>query len=67
VTGEGRRTPTDADEKRGTSADKAEYAEWATAMIAKVADTVGQLHERGVVFCDLHPTTSCSMWTAGSR
>ncbi|MFD3402631.1 class III lanthionine synthetase LanKC [Kribbella sp. NPDC058693] len=38
-----------------TEADKAEYAEWATAMIAKVAEAVGQLHERGVVFCDLHP------------
>ncbi|RZU19955.1 protein kinase-like protein [Kribbella rubisoli] len=38
-----------------TEADKAEYAEWATAMIAKVGEAVGQLHERGVVFCDLHP------------
>ncbi|MEU4292732.1 class III lanthionine synthetase LanKC [Kribbella sp. NPDC026596] len=38
-----------------TEADKAEYAEWATAMITKVAEAVGQLHERGVVFCDLHP------------
>ncbi|TDW60660.1 class III lanthionine synthetase LanKC [Kribbella pratensis] len=38
-----------------TEADKAEYAEWAAAMIAKVGEAVGQLHERGVVFCDLHP------------
>ncbi|MEV0791680.1 class III lanthionine synthetase LanKC [Kribbella sp. NPDC050459] len=38
-----------------TEADKARYAEWATAMIAKVGEAVGQLHERGVVFCDLHP------------
>lgn len=38
-----------------TEADKAGYAEWATAMIAKVGEAVGQLHERGVVFCDLHP------------
>ncbi|TDO62492.1 protein kinase-like protein [Kribbella sp. VKM Ac-2571] len=38
-----------------TEADKAAYAEWATAMIAKVGEAVGQLHERGVVFCDLHP------------
>ena len=38
-----------------TEADKATYAEWATAMIAKVGEAVGQLHERGVVFCDLHP------------
>ncbi|MGW7679270.1 class III lanthionine synthetase LanKC [Kribbella sp. NPDC054772] len=38
-----------------TEADKAAYAEWATAMVAKVGAAVGQLHERGVVFCDLHP------------
>jgi serine/threonine protein kinase len=38
-----------------TDADKAAYAEWANAMIAKVGAAVGQLHERGVVFCDLHP------------
>ncbi|TDD28103.1 lantipeptide synthetase [Kribbella turkmenica] len=38
-----------------TAAEKAEYAEWATAMVAKVEDAVGQLHGRGVVFCDLHP------------
>ncbi|NIK56090.1 class III lanthionine synthetase LanKC [Kribbella shirazensis] len=38
-----------------TAADKAAYAEWATEMIAKVGAAVGQLHERGVVFCDLHP------------
>ncbi|MEI8407473.1 MULTISPECIES: class III lanthionine synthetase LanKC [unclassified Kribbella] len=38
-----------------TDAEKAEYAEWATAMVAKVEDAVGQLHGRGVVFCDLHP------------
>jgi serine/threonine protein kinase len=38
-----------------TTAEKAEYAEWATAMIAKVGEAVGQLHERGIVFCDLHP------------
>ncbi|WP_350280582.1 class III lanthionine synthetase LanKC [Kribbella sp. HUAS MG21] len=38
-----------------TAADKAAYAEWAAGMIAKVGAAVGQLHERGVVFCDLHP------------
>ncbi|TCC53596.1 lantipeptide synthetase [Kribbella capetownensis] len=38
-----------------TEADKAEYAEWAAQMVGKVAEAVGQLHERGVVFCDLHP------------
>jgi serine/threonine protein kinase len=38
-----------------TATQKAEYADWATAMIAKVGEAVGQLHERGVVFCDLHP------------
>jgi hypothetical protein len=38
-----------------TEAERAEYAEWATAMVARVEAAVGQLHERGVVFCDLHP------------
>ncbi|GAA2841496.1 class III lanthionine synthetase LanKC [Kribbella solani] len=38
-----------------TAADKAAYAEWASAMVTKVGEAVGQLHERGVVFCDLHP------------
>ncbi|MEU8221629.1 class III lanthionine synthetase LanKC [Kribbella sp. NPDC048915] len=38
-----------------TEADKAAYAEWATAMIAQVRAAVGRLHDRGVVFCDLHP------------
>ncbi|MEU4190574.1 class III lanthionine synthetase LanKC [Kribbella sp. NPDC026611] len=38
-----------------TEADKAEYAEWAAAMITQIAEAVGKLHDRGVVFCDLHP------------
>jgi hypothetical protein len=38
-----------------TPEDKARYAEWAGSMIAQIAEAVGQLHERGVVFCDLHP------------
>jgi hypothetical protein len=38
-----------------TEADKAAYAEWATDMVAKLEEAVGQLHGRGVVFCDLHP------------
>ncbi|MFG1909308.1 class III lanthionine synthetase LanKC [Kribbella sp. NPDC048928] len=38
-----------------TTAEKAEYAEWAAAMIKKVGEAVAQLHERGIVFCDLHP------------
>lgn len=38
-----------------TEAERAEYAVWATTMVAKVEAAVGQLHGRGVVFCDLHP------------
>ncbi|WP_433162992.1 class III lanthionine synthetase LanKC [Kribbella sp. CA-247076] len=38
-----------------TDAEKAEYADWATEITAKVRDAVEQLHGRGVVFCDLHP------------
>jgi serine/threonine protein kinase len=38
-----------------SEADKAEYADWATRIVEQLAQAVGQLHERGVVFCDLHP------------
>ncbi|ADB35496.1 serine/threonine protein kinase [Kribbella flavida DSM 17836] len=38
-----------------SAADLAEYAEWATRMVTAVQQAVGQLHGRGVVFCDLHP------------
>ncbi|TDU90494.1 protein kinase-like protein [Kribbella voronezhensis] len=38
-----------------TEAERAEYADWAAAMVARVEAAVRQLHERGVVFCDLHP------------
>ncbi|GAB2634454.1 class III lanthionine synthetase LanKC [Kribbella swartbergensis] len=38
-----------------TEAEKAEYAGWATQMVTRLEDAVGQLHDRGVVFCDLHP------------
>jgi hypothetical protein len=38
-----------------TEAERAEYADWAAAMVAKVEAAVRQLHGRGVVFCDLHP------------
>jgi serine/threonine protein kinase len=34
----------------------AEYAEWAIHMLARVERAVGALHERGVVFGDLHPS-----------
>ncbi|WP_328913232.1 MULTISPECIES: class III lanthionine synthetase LanKC [unclassified Streptomyces] len=34
---------------------RGEYAEWARAIAAQVADTVGQMHARGWVFGDLHP------------
>jgi predicted Ser/Thr protein kinase len=36
-------------------ADLREYAEWAIAMLGRVADAVRRLHERGIVFGDLHP------------
>ncbi|TWD79902.1 protein kinase-like protein [Kribbella amoyensis] len=38
-----------------TEAELAEYATWATEMVARVEQEVGELHGRGVVFCDLHP------------
>jgi hypothetical protein len=33
----------------------AEFADWALSMHAGVGRAVQQLHDRGVVFCDLHP------------
>ncbi|MGH3941879.1 MAG: class III lanthionine synthetase LanKC [Pseudonocardiaceae bacterium] len=33
----------------------ADYAEWALDMITRVERAAEALHERGVVFCDLHP------------
>ncbi|MCP2337641.1 class III lanthionine synthetase LanKC [Actinomadura rupiterrae] len=42
--------------KAGAGEDAiAEYAAWALGMHAEVEALVGQLHERGVVFGDLHP------------
>ncbi len=38
-----------------TEADKAAFAEWATRAVEQVGKAVALLHERGVVFCDLHP------------
>jgi class III lanthionine synthetase len=38
-----------------TAADIAEYTDWAMEMISKVGTAVTALHERGVVFRDLHP------------
>jgi serine/threonine protein kinase len=38
-----------------TEAELAEYAEWAARMVSDVQRAVGELHDRGVVFCDLHP------------
>ncbi|MFK4082735.1 class III lanthionine synthetase LanKC [Kribbella sp. NPDC020789] len=38
-----------------TEADRAAFAEWATRAVERVAQAVAELHERGVVFCDLHP------------
>ncbi|GAB3944499.1 class III lanthionine synthetase LanKC [Kribbella albertanoniae] len=38
-----------------TEADKAAFAEWATHAVEQVGKAVALLHERGVVFCDLHP------------
>ncbi|GAA0579292.1 protein kinase/lanthionine synthetase C family protein [Kribbella sandramycini] len=38
-----------------TEADRAAFAEWATQAVEQVTKAVGQLHDRGVVFCDLHP------------
>jgi hypothetical protein len=36
--------------------DLAAYAEWALGMLARVERAVDSLHERGVVFGDLHPS-----------
>lgn len=38
-----------------TDSDIAEYAQWALGMLARVEEAVKALHERGVVFGDLHP------------
>ncbi|MFD0472331.1 lanthionine synthetase LanC family protein [Nonomuraea thailandensis] len=38
-----------------TEQDLAEYTEWAVETLEQVARAVGSLHERGVVFGDLHP------------
>ncbi|WP_433021105.1 class III lanthionine synthetase LanKC [Kribbella sp. CA-294648] len=38
-----------------SATELAEYAEWAFGMLAKVEQAVAALHERGVVFNDLHP------------
>ncbi|MET8161310.1 class III lanthionine synthetase LanKC [Sphaerisporangium sp. NPDC005289] len=38
-----------------TPEDAAEYTEWALDMLARVERAVTALHERGVVFGDLHP------------
>jgi hypothetical protein len=38
-----------------SEAELTEYAEWATKMVDDVQRAVGELHGRGVVFCDLHP------------
>ncbi|MEU4391868.1 class III lanthionine synthetase LanKC [Kribbella sp. NPDC023855] len=38
-----------------TEAELAEYAEWAARIVTDVQAAVAQLHDRGVVFCDLHP------------
>ncbi|MFC7099631.1 phosphotransferase [Nonomuraea rubra] len=38
-----------------TERDLAEYTEWAVETLEEVARAVGSLHERGVVFGDLHP------------
>lgn len=38
-----------------SSTELTEYAEWAFEMLAKVEQAVAALHERGVVFNDLHP------------
>ncbi|TYB68742.1 protein kinase/lanthionine synthetase C family protein [Nonomuraea sp. PA05] len=38
-----------------TEQDLAEYTEWAVETLEEVARAVGSLHERGVVFGDLHP------------
>ncbi|AQZ60592.1 Lanthionine biosynthesis protein LanL [[Actinomadura] parvosata subsp. kistnae] len=38
-----------------TERDLAEYTEWAVRTLEEVTRAVGSLHERGVVFGDLHP------------
>ncbi|MFC0627011.1 class III lanthionine synthetase LanKC [Kribbella deserti] len=38
-----------------TDEERAEYVDWALGMIGQVTRAVGALHERGVVFNDLHP------------
>ncbi|MEV8376047.1 class III lanthionine synthetase LanKC [Kribbella sp. NPDC056861] len=38
-----------------TTGERAEYAEWALTMLAEVERAVAALHERGVVFNDIHP------------
>ncbi|WP_433011198.1 class III lanthionine synthetase LanKC [Kribbella sp. CA-294648] len=38
-----------------TDAELAEYADWAAGIVTDVQKAVAQLHDRGVVFCDLHP------------
>jgi serine/threonine protein kinase len=38
-----------------TPEDAAEYTEWTLGMLARVDQAVSALHERGVVFGDLHP------------
>ncbi|GAB3654935.1 class III lanthionine synthetase LanKC [Actinocorallia lasiicapitis] len=38
-----------------TDTDLAEYTAWAAGILPKVGDAVAELHDRGVVFGDLHP------------
>ncbi|WBQ08234.1 class III lanthionine synthetase LanKC [Kribbella sp. CA-293567] len=38
-----------------SAGERAEYAEWALGMHAQVEQAVAALHERGVVFNDIHP------------
>jgi hypothetical protein len=38
-----------------SEAERTEYADWALAMVGEIERAVAALHERGVVFNDLHP------------